>query len=629
VKAPYGTWRSPVTSETVAADRGWGYSDVRAAGGAVHWSEARPLEDGRAAVVRHGAGDVTPSGVNVRTRVHEYGGAAFAVHGETVFFCHDEDQRVYRLDPDSNPVPITADGGARHADLRVTPDGALLVCVRERGSVNELAAIPAGGGETRALASGHDFFAAPRVSPDGRRLAWLSWDHPRMPWDGSELWVADLRGAALSGARRIAGGPQEAVVAPEWSPDGVLHYSSDRTGWWNLYRERGEAVAPVEAEIGGPLWFLGESWYGFLDDGRIVATCSRDGRDRVAVLEDGAVRVLDTPLTAILDLTSDGRRALLVGATASSAPSVVAIDVDGGEVTVLSDPLPEAMDPAYASVPRPFEFAGEGGTRAHALVYPPHNPDFSAPNGELPPLIVRVHGGPSAHVRPALDLEIQYFTSRGFAVVDVNYGGSTGYGRAYRERLRGRWGVVDTVDAVCAARALAARGEVDGARMVITGGSAGGWTVLCALAFHDDFAAGADYFGICDLTGFDEETHKFESRYTEWLAGPREGWAQRSPITHADRIRAPVIVLQGDEDRVVPPSQSEKIVAALERNGVPHAYLVFEGKQHGFRRAASRRRAVEAELSFYAQVLGFEPAGAQAPVAITPPPATGAPAAST
>jgi dipeptidyl aminopeptidase/acylaminoacyl peptidase len=632
VQAPYGTWLSPVTGQTVAADRGWGYGHVTPAGDAVYWSEARPLEDGRTAIVRRSGGapqDAIPSSFDARTRVHEYGGAAFAVHGDTLFFCHDSDQRVYRLDPGGEPRPLTGPG-ARHADLRVTPDGALVLCVRERGRTNELAAVPAGGGEARTIASGHDFFAAPRVSPDGTRLAWLTWDHPRMPWDGSELWVADLRAdGALSGARRIAGGPDEAVLAPEWSPAGVLHYSSDRTGWWNLYRERGEAVAPVEAEIGGPLWFLGASWYGFLDDGRIVLTYSRDGQDNVAVVEDGALRTLATGLTAILDFTSDGRRALLVGATPWSSPSVLAVDPDTGAVETLSEALPDQMDPAYVSVPRPLEYESAGGARAHALVFAPSNPDYEAPAGERPPLVVRVHGGPTAHVRPVLNLEVQFFTSRGFAVVEVNYGGSTGYGRAYRERLRGRWGVVDTEDAVHAARALAEAGEADGARMAISGGSAGGWTVLCALAFHDVFAAGADYYGICDLTGFDEDTHKFESRYADWLAGPQDGWAERSPITYADRIRAPVIVLQGAEDPVVPPSQSERIVAALGRNRVPHAYLVFEGEQHGFRRAGSLQRAVEAELSFYAQVLGFEPAGAPVPVAITPAPATAESAAST
>jgi dipeptidyl aminopeptidase/acylaminoacyl peptidase len=338
-------------------------------------------------------------------------------------------------------------------------------------------------------------------------------------------------------------------------------------------------------------------------------------------------------LTAMFDVTSDGTRALLVGASPTTSPRVVAVDPDSGALEALSEPVPNQVDPAYVSVPRALEYETTGGEHAHALYYAPHTPDVTAPADERPPLLVRVHGGPTAHVRPVLSLELQYFTTRGFAVVDVNYGGSTGYGRAYRDRLRGQWGVVDADDAVNAARALAQSGEVDGERMAITGGSAGGWTVLCALAFHDVFAAGADYYGISDLSGFEEETHKFESRYTDWLVGTRpqaqELWRERSPINHADRIRAPVVVLQGAEDRVVPASQSELIVAALERNGVPHAYLVFAGEQHGFRRAESLRRAIEAELSFYAQVLGFEPADPPEPLPITPPPATAGWAAST
>lgn len=621
MQAPYGTWRSPIDGAAVAADSGWMYSLVTADGGDVYWSEARPLEDGRDAIVRRRDGateDAIPAAFNARTRVHEYGGGAFTVRDGTLVFSNDADGRVYRGD-----APITPDDGARYADLRIA--GERVYAVRERDGapehVNDLVSFPLdGSSDPLVLASGHDFYSSPRVSPDGRRLAFLTWDHPRMPWEGSELWVVDAAGGA---PQRVAGGPAEAIVQPEWSPDGVLHYASDRSGWWNLYRSDGSAVTAVEAEIGGPLWVFGESWYAFLSDGRIVCAVSSEGSERLAVVAGDELRYVPLELTRIIDVTTDGSRALFVGASPTRSAAVVAVDVDTGELEALTEDAAD-VDPAYVSVPRPLEYPTTGGLTAHALFYPPHNPDYSAPAGERPPLLVRIHGGPTAHVSARLSPETQFFTSRGFAVCDVNYGGSTGYGREYRDRLRGQWGVVDTDDAVNAARFLASAGEVDGARMAITGGSAGGWTVLCALAFYPDvFAAGADYFGVSDLMGFVDDTHKFESRYNDWLVGPwpeaEALWRERSPINHVDKLRAPVIVLQGDEDKVVPPSQSEVVVEALARNGIPHAYLLFEGEQHGFRKAEHLARAAEAELSFYAQVLGFELGDDIEPVAITHP----------
>jgi dipeptidyl aminopeptidase/acylaminoacyl peptidase len=626
---PFGAWRSPIGAAAVAREPGWGYDEVTPAGGTIYWLEARPLEGGREALVArtHGTApvDVLEGAFSVRTRVHEYGGGAFTVHDGSVFFCNDADQRVYRLDPGGSPRPVTPEGetpfALRYADLRVTPDGAWVVAVREREAspehVNELVAFPAdGSAEPHVLASGHDFFAAPRVSPDGARLCWLAWDHPRMPWEGSELWLGSLAGGEVRDAARVAGGPEEALVQPEWSPDGVLHVSSDRSGWWNLYRLGAGGLEPltaVEAEIGGAMWEFGRSWYDFLPGGRIVCSVVRDGFDRLAVVSAaGELREVGCELSAIAHVRADGEHAVLAGATPHGRPRVLLVDLDSGGLAPLSEDAGSALDPAYVSVPRPLDFPTTGGEVAHALFYAPVNPDFTGPDDERPPLIVRVHGGPTAHVTPQLSLSIQYWTTRGFAVVDVNYGGSTGYGRAYRERLHERWGIVDAADAVNAARALAEAGEVDGARMAITGGSAGGWTVLCALAFHDVFAAGSDLYGVADIRGFMDDTHKFESRYLDWLVGPDT----RNPIDYADDIRVPVIVLQGLEDRVVPPSQSEKIVAALARNGIPHAYLAFEGEQHGFRRAETLERVLEAELSFYGQVMGFAPADAVEPVVL-------------
>ncbi|MBE2315179.1 S9 family peptidase [Solirubrobacter sp. CPCC 204708] len=613
--APFGSWPSPVDGDVVARDPGWTHSLVLVDGDHVYWSEARSLEGGRDVIVARGPNgaceDAIPAGWSARTRVHEYGGGAYTVAGGTVYFCRDADQRVYAI-RDGAPVPLTPEPGVEHglryADLQVAGDW--LVCVRERVAepehVNELVAVPLAGGEPVVLEAGHDFYAAPRVSPDGSRIAWLAWDHPRMPWEGSELYVAELKeGLSLFRKRRVAGGAAEAIVQPAWSPSGELHYSSDRTGWWNLYRENGTAVTALEAEVGGPLWVFGESYYAFLDDGRIVVVYSSAGADHLAVVEDGSLRDVELEFTRIVDVVSDGRRALFIGASPVRGLRVVALDVDSGAVEPLS-PDGEALVPAeYVSVPRAVEYPTTGCRTAYALFYPPHHPSYRGPEGERPPLVVRVHGGPTAHVSAILRPEIQFFTTRGFAVVDVNYGGSTGYGREYRDRLRGQWGIVDTDDAVNAARFLAESGEVDGARMTITGGSAGGWTVLSALTRYPDvFACGADYYGVADLSAFAEDTHKFESRYLDWLID-RSEWVERAPLTHADKIRVPVIVLQGDEDRVVPPSQSEVIVEALRRKGIDHEYLVFEGEQHGFRKAENLRRAAEAELAFYGRVLGF------------------------
>ncbi|MDA0180699.1 prolyl oligopeptidase family serine peptidase [Solirubrobacter phytolaccae] len=618
MEAPYGSWPSPISGEVVARDPGWPYSGLVADHGALYWIEARSHEDGRDVVVADGV-DAIPAGASARTRVHEYGGGAYTVHAGTVYFCDDADQRVYAT-RDGVPVPLTPapphKHGVRYADLQVTPDGRTLICVRERDGdpehINDLVAFPTDGSAPPVvLAEGHDFYSSPRISPDGSRLAWLVWDHPRMPWEGTELHVAELKeGLSLFKKRLVAGGADEAIVQPAWSPDGVLHYSSDRTGWWNLYRESGTVVTALEAEVGGPLWVFGESYYDFLDDGRIVLTYFSAGADHLAVVErDGTLRDIALDCTRIVDLTADGRRALFVGASPTRSLRVYALDVDDGGLETLSPDADELVPEPYVSVPRALEFPTTGGKTAHAIFYPPHHPEYEGPPDERPPLVVRIHGGPTAHVSSILRPEIQFFTSRGIAVVDVNYGGSTGYGREYRDRLRGTWGIVDTDDAVNCARHLAQSGEVDGARMTITGGSAGGWTVLCALTQYPDvFACGADYYGVAELTAFVDDTHKFESRYFDYLIGPFDeaAWTERSPLTHADKIRVPVIVLQGDEDKVVPPAQSEVIVAALERNGIDHEYIVFSGEQHGFRKADSLRRAAEAELAFYGRVLGFD-----------------------
>jgi dipeptidyl aminopeptidase/acylaminoacyl peptidase len=650
--APYGAWRSPISAELIAAG-GVSLDEVRVAGPSVCWIEGRPLEGGRQVVVRAAPGrpveDLLPEGFNARTRVHEYGGGAYVLDGETLYFSNFRDQRLYRLDPGAaGPRPITPEPPApaahRYADARPTPDGRRLVCVRERHQDrevhNELVAVPADGGEPVVLAAGRDFYASPRLSPDGRRLAWLEWDHPNMPWDGTELRLAELDGDALAGEPvTVAGGPEESVFQPEWSPDGVLHLVSDRTGWWNLYRvgpdgplpdgpleDRGgplEALAPAEEEFGHPQWVFGLATYTFLPGGRIACVHGRGPMQRLGVLApDGILTDVELPFTSFYppQLRAAGDQVACIAGSPTQAPAVVLIDPADGGVTVLRSSEDKELDPGYLTVPEPIEFPTEGGRTAHALYYPPANRDADGPAGERPPLVVASHGGPTSGVVSDLRISYQFFTSRGIAVVDVDYGGSTGYGRAYRRRLDGQWGIVDVDDCVAAARHLAERGDVDPARLAIRGGSAGGYTTLCALTFRDDFAAGASYYGVADATALARETHKFESRYLDRLIGPwpeaEALYRERSPIHFTDRLSCPVILLQGLEDEVVPPDQAEMMAAALDAKGIPYAYLPFPGEQHGLRQAAHIRRALEAELYFYSRVFGFDLADPVEPVAI-------------
>ncbi len=630
-RIPYGAWPSPISAER-AASASVRLGEVFVAGDEVTWLEMRPDEDGRYVVVRGGAGaqpvDLLPAGFSARTRVHEYGGGSYAIAGSRVWFTNDADQRLYRLEPGGDPVPITPEPdpprGLRYADLQVSPDERFMACVRERHEgdglpVNELVVLPVDGSrEPWLVASGRDFYAFPRWSPDGNRLAFIEWDFPRMPWDGTELNVCEIDDGGTPGAvEAVAGGPAESIFQPSWSPEGRLHYVSDRTGWWNIYRhdeEGAENLTPMPAEFGVPMWLLGFSTYAFAGE-QIACVYRRDGVHHLAMLDPStpSLRDLDVGYGSFHPyLRAAGTRLAFVAGGPRTPLQVATLDPSTGAVEVLRSAEGSELDPAFLSVPEPISFPTTEGRTAYAFFYPPTNPNAVAPEGERPPLVVHVHGGPTSEVAPELDLECQFFTSRGFAVVDVNYGGSTGYGREFRESLYGRWGVVDVDDAIAAARSLVERGLADPDRMAISGGSAGGWTTLCALTFHDVFAAGTNYFGVSDLEPFATHTHKFEFRYLDMLVGPwpeaAELWAERSPVRHADRISRPLLTLQGDEDEVVPPSQSDLIVEALERRGVPYAYLLFEGEQHGFRKAENLARALEAELSFYARILGFKPA---------------------
>jgi dipeptidyl aminopeptidase/acylaminoacyl peptidase len=634
---PYGSWKSPITSEltSTGAVR---FEQVLLDGDDVYWVEGRPAEGGRNVIVRRTPDgertDMTPAPFNARTRVHEYGGAACAVFEDTLYFSNFTDQRLYRQAAGSAPQPITQAVELRYADGIIDPRRNRLICVREdhrdpqREAINTLVGVFLKGDEEggKVLVSGNNFYSSPRLSPDGSRLAWLTWNHPNMPWDGCELWVANVKpDGSLINKQRIAGGLNESIFQPEWSPGNVLHFISDRTGWWNLYRWHQGKIEPLgamQAEFGQPQWLFGMSKYAFESSERLICAYNERGTWRLASLDLSNRRLepIETPYTEISFVRASPGRAVFLAGSPTELPSVVQLDLATGETEVLRRSSEIKVDRKYLSIPDAIEFSTENGLKAHAFYYAPKNDEFVGPRGDRPPLIVISHGGPTSATTGTLRLEIQYWTSRGFAIIDVNYGGSTGYGRAYRERLNGQWGVVDVDDCVNAARYLVERSLADKKRLIIRGGSAGGYTTLCALTFRDVFKAGASYFGIGDLEADLNETHKFESRYTFSLVGPypeaKQLYRERSPIHYVDCLSCPIIFFQGLDDKIVLPDQAEMMVSALRAKDVPVAYLPFEGEGHGFRNAKNIKRTLEAELYFYSRVFGFKPAGRLKPVPI-------------
>ena len=627
--APYGSWRSPITAAMIVAEI-VGLHEVSLDGDDTYWSESRPTEGGRSVLVRHTLddyrSDVIAAPFNVRSRVHEYGGGAYAVRDGIVIFSHFADNRLYRLDlaaSETEPHPITPEANWRYADIVIDTPRNRLLCVREDHTasgtepVNTIIAIPLdGGGEQRVLVSGPDFVATPRLSSDDSQLAWLSWNHPNMPWDRTELRVASLdEDGAPSDARLVAGGPNESVFQPEWSPEGTLYFVSDRTGWWNLYRAVDEKIEPLcsmEAEFGVPQWVFGQSTYGFAGDDRIVCAYNQRGIWQLANLStpDGRLDPIETPFTDIGQVRVNGGKAVFVAGSPTEPSQVACLELATGERKTLRRSSEVTVDTGYVSIPEPIEFPTGGGLTSHAFFYRPANKDFAAPEDERPPLIVQSHGGPTASSDATFDLGIQYWTSRGFAVLDVNYGGSTGYGRDYRERLKGRWGIVDIEDCANGARYLAEQGEVDAERLIIRGWSASGYTTLAALTFRDIFKAGASYFGVSDLEALAKETHKFESRYLESLIGPypeqRDVYLERSPIHHTEHLSCPMILFQGLDDKVVPPDQAESMHEAVKAKGLPVAHVTFDDEDHGFRKAENIERTYDADLLFYSEVFGFE-----------------------
>ena len=641
---PFGAWPSPITPGAIVAGT-VRLSSVSLDSGRIGWLEGRPGEGGRNVLVRAdvrtgGAradapgrpADVTPAPYNVRSRVHEYGGGAYAVSGDRVWFSNDADGRIHVQAAGAAPVALTAQGAARFADLVFDPVRRRLLAVRESHReggppVNDLVAVSIAGGAVRVLASGHDFFAAPAPSPDGRRLAWLAWDQPDMPWDAAVLWLADLDRDGVPGAPvRITGGAGCAAFQPAWSPDGALWCVADPDGWWNLHRWRDgglRCVYRIGHEFGKPLWQLGTTTFGFDAAGGVVCTWRGDGAWRLGRLDPagGTMTPVTLPWTSIDSLRVRGSTAAFIGGAPDRGAAVVSVDLESGETRVHRASSALSIDEGVLSRPVALRYPTAGGEEvAHGFHYPPRNTSYRGPAAESPPLLVMSHGGPTGAASDTLNPMIQFWTSRGFAVLDVDYRGSTGYGRAYRERLYGAWGVADVEDCVAGAAHLAGTGRADRDRLAIRGSSAGGYGTLAALAFHDVFRAGASYYGICDLEALAADTHKFEARYLDRLVGvwpaQREVYRARSPLHHAARIGCPVIFFQGLDDRVVPPNQAESMVDALDRRGLPVAYLRFEGEGHGFRRADTIRRCLEAELFFYARVFGFEPADAPAPVEI-------------
>jgi dipeptidyl aminopeptidase/acylaminoacyl peptidase len=639
--APYGSWKSPITADLIVQAT-IGLSQPRRAGSDIYWIEMRPSEGGRQVIVKRSVDgdtvDINPPELNARTRVHEYGGGDYVVNGNDVYFSNFSDQQVYRHRTDWGRRSIERitrecdDDRLRYADMVVDSARDRLIAVREdhrgaqREPENTITAVSLNDGSETVLVSGNDFYSSPRVNHEGSQLAWLTWNHPNMPWDGCELWTADIRAdGSLVNHKLIAGGARESIFQPEWSHYGVLHFVSDRSGWWNIYRVvdgSSECLCEMEAEFGVPQWVFGLSTYGFDTPDGIVCAFAEKGLWKLGYIdaENKTFKRIPTPFTEISFVQASFDGVVFRAGSPDEAFAIVEIDLTYDRTEILRRAANVEIDRRHFSAPEPIEFPTENGLTAHGFYYAPKNRNRTAPPNEKPPLLVKSHGGPTSATIAVLMLTIQYWTSRGIAVLDVNYGGSTGYGRAYRERLQGTWGIVDVDDCVNGARFLAERGDVDAARTVIDGGSAGGYTTLCALTFRDYFKAGASHYGVSDLEALEVDTHKFESRYSRSLIGPyperRDLYYDRSPIHFTDGLSCPVIFFQGLEDKVVPPDQAEMMVDALRQKGLPVAYVAFEGEQHGFRRAENIKRALDGELYFYSQVFGFELADEVEPVEI-------------
>jgi dipeptidyl aminopeptidase/acylaminoacyl peptidase len=636
--APFGSWKSPITADSIVADS-IGLGSIVLDGTDTYWLESRPQEAGRSVIVRRTedgqTAEITPPAYNVRNRVHEYGGAAYTVADSKVYFSNHSDNCLYMQDLRSTDPQqvhqLTNNKATRYADLIVDPAHQRLICVQEEHDsadfepLNTIVSIDlAPPHKLAVLVGGCDFYAAPRLSPDGTKLAWLSWNHPNLPWDGTNLQVANILNGYITAPTLVAGGANEAIFQPQWSADGALYFVSDRTGWGNLYRWQDDQVTAIyglDAEFSLPQWVFGMSTYAVVGKHRLICTYSQHGRWQLALINTLSQHFtpLNTPYTDISGVRARGNAVYCCAASDTQSTQIIAIDLVTEERAILQRSNQLDLDLAYLSIPKSIAFPSTAGT-AYAFYYPPTNPDYQPLLGEKPPLLVKSHGGPTAAASSQLNLKTQYWTSRGFAVVDVNYGGSTGYGKAYQHRLDGQWGIVDVDDCTNAARYLVKQGLADAKRLVISGGSAGGYTTLAALTFGDTFKAGASYYGVSDLAALARDTHKFESRYLDRLVAPYPAQAQlyqdRSPLAAIQKLSCPMIFFQGLEDKVVPPNQAEMMVDALKAKGIPVAYVTFPTEQHGFRQAENIKRALNGEFYFYAQIFGFQPADPSEPIEI-------------
>ena len=634
-QASYGSWKSPITTDMITA-KSISLMEVAISGEDIYWVESRPSESGRCAVMRRTADgnitECTPPEFYVRTTVHEYGGGAFMVEDGVLYFSNFKDHHLYRQPLGGQPEILTPADGYYYADFILDKQRNRIICVREDHTVegeavNTIVSVSLSGNDERILIHGNNFYSSARLSPDGNQLAYLTWNHPNMPWDGCELWLADVHAdGTLQGPKLIAGSVTESVFQPEWSPEGVLHFVGETTGWWNLYRwinDDVEALCPMEAEFGEPQWVFGMSTYGFVSPTKILCCYSQNSLWHLAYLDTSSKKLthIGTPFTQIEGVRVGNGFAIFIAGSPTQPYTLVRMDTSTGEMESIKQAFEVSVESDYLSTATPITFPTTGGKEAYAIYYAPKNKDYVGLEGEHPPLMVMSHGGPTSATVTALRYSTQYWTSRGFAVLDVNYGGSTGYGRTYRQRLNGNWGIVDVDDCCNGALYLVEKGLADPNRLAIRGGSAGGYTTLACLTFRNEvFKAGASYYGISDLEVLEVDTHKFESRYSHSLVGPyperKDLYFDRSPIHFIQNLSCPIILFQGDEDKVVPPAQSQMMFEAVRDKELPVAYLLFEGEQHGFRKAENIKRSLEAEFYFYSKIFGFEPADQIEPVQI-------------
>lgn len=623
--APYGSWISPITTDFITA-KTIRFVQNCVDGEDIYWLESRPLEEGRYVIMRRTPDGIfhecTPADYYVRSRVHEYGGGAFTVVDGVIYFSNFKDHHLYRQPLDGTPELLTPGEGYRYSDIILDKKRDRLICIREdhtgeAEAVNSIVSIDLRGNDNgRILVEGNDFYASARLNPAGDKLAWLTWNHPNMPWDGCELWVADVaEDGTLQNTTRLTGSATESIFQPEWSPEGVLYFIAEYTGWWNLYRwldGNAEALYPMEAEFAYPQWVFDIKIYSFLSEQTIISSYAQDGTWHLASLDTikKSLTPIEVTFTDIFFVRCGKDFAIFFGSSPTQPDSLIKLDTVTGEVETIKQTFDVPLDPADLSVPQSIFFPTTGGTQAHAFYYPPHNREYEAPQSTRPPLLVISHGGPTGSAFTYLNFDIQYWASRGFAVADVNYGGSTGFGREFRQRLNRSWGIVDVDDCCNAALYLVEQGLADPKRLAIRGGSAGGYTTLACLAFRDVFHAGASHYGLSDLEFFAKDTHKFESHYLSSLVGPypecKDIYYERSPLHFVDKINCPIILFQGAEDEIVPPNQSQLMFDAVREKGIPVAYVLFEGEQHGFRKAESIKRSLEGELYFYSKIFKFD-----------------------